>query len=317
MSVRINSFGGPLTWVLRKHCSAFTSMIMFSFVSRKRANLTETFIDWFFRQDEPPLFQNVMIETVNRCNGKCEFCPANVKDEARLLKKMPDEVFYGIIAQLKDLDWKGKLFMCVNNEPFIDKRILDFSRHAKKELPDIEIAMITNGTLLTNEMMDEMIGIVDQITINDYSEHYRLSAIHKKIYKHVKSNDKFSSMKIVINRRYSKEILATRAGSAPNKPRKNVDVNIPCLFPFTDMIVFPDGKVGMCCNDCYEVTDFGNVTEQGLKAIWSGIKFRTIRESMIGGRKHPFCSECDVLDAGERENEIRTRMKAENIYEHN
>lgn len=306
MSIKINSFGGPFVWILRKHCSSFTSRVMLKFVANKYFGVTERYINWFMSRDEPPLFQNVMIETVNRCNGKCGFCPANTNDESRPLKKMPNEIYYAIIQQLKDLGFNGKLFMCVNNEPFIDNRIIDFSKYAKKEIPGIQIAMITNGTLLTPNSIDGLIGIVDQITINDYSERYALSDTHKTVYMHIKKNHlQFADMRVVINRRYTKEILATRAGAAPNKPKKNVEINIPCLYPFTDLVIFPDGKVGVCCNDCYEVTNFGNVNEQSLKDIWKGKEFFKIRECMKNGRNYPFCVECDVVDAGERENEIK------------
>lgn len=307
--VKINSFGGPLIWLLRKYRSTFTSRIMLKYVAGRYSDITEKYIEWFMRQKEPPLFFNVMIETVNRCNGKCEFCPANSRDEKRTYKKMTEECFYNIVAQLQGLNWHGKLFMCVNNEPFIDKRIIDFSKYVKEYLPEIQIVVISNGTLLTLKIMDELSGGVDQIVINDYSEKYRLSEKHKSIYKHVKKyRSRFSDMKITLNRRYTKEILATRAGSAPNKPKKNMNISIPCLYPFTDLIIFPDGKVGMCCNDCFEVTDFGNVNNQDLKAIWEGIEFTKVREAMIEGRNYLFCKECDVLDAGERENEIRRVM---------
>lgn len=310
MMIKINSYGGPLIWFLRKYKSAFTSRIMLKYVASRYSEITEKYIEWFMGQKEPPLFCNVMIETVNRCNGKCEFCPANSRDEIRPYKKMTEECFYNIVAQLQSLNWHGKLFMCVNNEPFIDKRIIDFSRYAKEHLPEIQIAMISNGTLLTPKTMDELCGIVDQIVINDYSEKYRLSKKHKTIYKHVKKyRNRFSDMKITLNRRYTKEILATRAGSAPNKPKKTMDISIPCLYPFTDLIIFPDGKVGICCNDCFEVTDFGNVNSQDPKAIWGGSKFMKVREAMIEGRNYSFCKECDVLDAGERENEIRRVMR--------
>lgn len=306
MSVKINSFGGPFVWLLRKHCSGLTSKIMLRFVSKYYSKNTDKFIKYFLEQDEPPIFHNVMVETINRCNGTCSFCPANKADETRPFKKMPEEMFYGIIAQLKELKWEGKLFLCVNNEPFVDNRILSFCRYAKERLPGVTTVLITNGTLLTEDIMDEMAGIVDQITINDYSEKYALSPMHRRVYRYIKRNKgRFGKMDITINRRYSKEILATRAGNAPNKPKKNVKVDCACLYPFTDMVIFPDGQVGMCCNDCREISKFGDISEEPLIDIWRNGKFKKLRLSMSGGvREHPFCKECDVLDAGEREKYI-------------
>ena len=307
MSIRINSFGGPIVWIFRKYCSSITSRIMLKYVANKYSPNTRKYIDWFMRQEEAPLFRNVVIETINRCNGKCEFCPANTRDETRVLKKMSVDMFESIVSQLEKMKWSGKMFMCANNEPFIDKRILMFSRLAKEKIRDVQIVIITNGTLLSIEKMDEMAGIVDQLIINDYSKKYSLSETHKKIYRYVKNNhERFKGMRVTINRRYSKEILATRAGMAPNKPKKNVNITAPCIYPFTDFVIFPDGEVGMCCNDCKEITDYGNVNVQSIKEIWCNAKFHALRKSMWGGdRSFPFCRECDVLDAGEREEYIQ------------
>lgn len=311
MSVKINSFGGPIVWFLRKYCSGFTSKIMLKAMAKKYSRISMEYIEWFLAQQEIPLFFNVMIETINRCNGKCEFCPANVDAEDRPLKRMESDTFYKIIEQLNLIGWSGKLFMCVNNEPFIDKRIIDFSKYAKEHIRGVQIAMITNGTMLTPDKLDAVVGVVDQITINDYSERYSLSDIHKNIYRHIKNNsDRFSNMKICINRRYAKEILATRAGLAPNKPKSNVNIRCTCLYPFTDLVIFPDGQVGMCCNDCKEVTHFGNIANDSIYNIWINEKFRKLRFLMQGGqRSHPFCQECDVIDAGERERYIRKFLK--------
>lgn len=264
-------------------------------------------MEWFVGQKELPIFVNCMIETLNRCNGTCEFCPANKNDEDRPLKKMTDEMFQGIIGQLRDMNWKGKLFLSINNEPFIDRRLLDFARYAKSRLPDSPIAAISNGTLLSVQKMDEMAEVIDELVLNDYSEKYVLSEPHRSIYRHIKAHkERFSKMNVIINRRYSKEILATRAGNAPNKPKKNNRIDAPCIYPFTDFLIFPDGMVGMCCNDCKEVSNFGDVKSNSIPEIWRNEKFHALRSAMLHGRStYPFCVECDVVDAGGREQQIR------------
>ena len=129
------------------------------------------------------------------------------------------------------------------------------------------------------------------------------------IYREVKKNEElFSAVDIIINRRYGKEILATRAGYAPNKPIKNNNVNTPCIYPFTDLVIFPDGKVGMCCNDCEENSNFGDVREESLTEIWYNEKFIELRNAMLVGRNYQFCKECDVVDAGGREEQIKTKI---------
>lgn len=311
MGIKINSFGGPLIWLLRKYNSAFTSKVMLTVASKFYSRSINEYIHMFMEQEISPIFQNVLIETINRCNGDCEFCPANKNAEIRPFKKMSDKMYSDIIRQLNEMNWHGNIFLCVNNEPFIDNRIISFARYAKDQIDGAKIMLISNGTLLNPSMLEELVGIVDNLVINDYSATYRLSERHRNLYQYVKKNrDKFSSISIIINRRYNKEILATRGGSAPNKQEKNNYINEPCIYPFLDMVIFPDGKVGLCCNDCYENTDFGDINANSLDEIWRNKKFTKIRESMQSGRKgHALCTKCDVVDAGGREKYIQSLLK--------
>lgn len=307
MGIKINSFGGVLVWILRKRYSNVTSKIMLSITAKRYNKVINQYITWFQKQSTVPLFSNVMIETLNRCNGKCSFCPANIRDEKREYAKMELEMYQNIIRELHSINWKGRLFLNVNNEPFVDVRIVKLAGIAKKELSGVEIVMISNGTLLNPQKVKELEGVVDELILNDYGYRYKLSDNIKEIYKAVKKNPKeYKDINIVINRRYSEEILATRAGSAPNKPYKNNKINESCIYPYTDLIIFPTGKVGLCCNDCYEVTEYGQVGEQTLIEIWQSDKFTHMRKAMMKGRSEwDFCQECDVVDAGGREAYIK------------
>lgn len=306
MSIKIQNFGGILMWEMRKHYSNITSRIAFPLVAYLRAPQINGFIEKFFMEKETPIFKFLMIETINRCNGRCAFCPANIKAEKREYQKMSNQLFTKIIDELVKINWTGTIFLQVNNEPLLDPRIMDFAKEIRQKKPDCRICMITNGTLLNIERVRNMIQLIDELIINDYSEKYQLSKNIADIYKYVKKNKrKFESIEIKINRRFNDEILATRAGNAPNKPKKNSHLVAPCIYPFTDFIVFPDGKVGMCCNDCLEITEFGNVNREGLLEIWNNDKFSMLRKAMKNGRNYySFCKECDVVDAGSREKVI-------------
>ena len=316
MSVKINSFGGPLIWILRKYCSNFTSSIALSLAAFFYNKEIKRYIRYFDEQKQTPVFVNCMIETLNRCNGSCAFCPANKEIETRPFKKMSDEMYYSIINQLSEMGWKGQLYLNVNNEPCIDIRILTFAKYAKEKLPDVSVELITNGTLLSIQKIYDMANVFDRITINDYSDKYALSKLHRSIYKEIKKNrEKFQNMEVVINRRYGQEILATRAGYAPNKKKKNNRVSAPCIYPFMDLVIFPDGKIGICCNDCKEISDFGNIEKNSLTEIWENEKYKVLREAMKTGdrRNYPFCIECDVVDAGEREKQIKRILNAKGV----
>lgn len=304
MPIKIRSFGGPVIWLLRKYYSNTTSRLALEFASRKSHKKVKAYIDLFNNYESVPIFKMVNIETVNRCNGTCAFCPANIKSEKRELKIMTQDLFEKIIMELKSLKWQGRVFLNVNNEPLIDKNIIERASFTKKQLGDkVTVSMFTNGKLLTIDKLVSLVGGVDELIINNYSESYRLNSKNTELYKYVKSNlPQFRSMNIIINRRYVHEILATRAGNAPNKKTRNNNVTTPCIYPYTDITIFPDGKVGLCCNDCYEVTTYGDINSQSLVDIWLSNGLREVRSHMKQGRLNvPFCVECDVMDSGFRE----------------
>ena len=70
--------------------------------------------------------QVVEIETINKCNSTCGFCPVNRFADPRPLQRMPELLFAKIIDDLAGLGFRGTLHLFSNNEPFLDKRIFGF-----------------------------------------------------------------------------------------------------------------------------------------------------------------------------------------------
>jgi radical SAM protein with 4Fe4S-binding SPASM domain len=72
-------------------------------------------------------------------------------------------------------------------------------------------------------------------------------------------------------------------------------------MPFTDVFIFPDGRMGICCCDNYEATTLADLNNETLKDAWNGVKYKKLREAISGGRQNwPFCKNCDFIDAGLR-----------------
>ena len=67
--------------------------------------------------DEKNLFNSIEIETINRCNNDCSFCPVNREKDIRSFAKMSDEIFYKIIDELHDMDYAKGINLFSNNEP--------------------------------------------------------------------------------------------------------------------------------------------------------------------------------------------------------
>ncbi|MBQ8592123.1 MAG: SPASM domain-containing protein [Lachnospiraceae bacterium] len=302
MPIRMTNFAGRFGWNMRKYFPklASESYLKLQFVTRGKKQ--QEYIKMFMESETVPYPNIVNLETINRCNSTCEFCTANKNAEKRPYCRMEDSLFYSVIDQLRDWGYKGHLTMYGNNEPWLDTRIVEFHKYARKQLPDAYIFMSTNGLLLTIDKVKSIVPYVNQLIINNYCLDMKLHDNIKEIYDYVKANpDEFKDVDILIQMRYLKEVLTNRAGSAPNKQATEKVITETCLMPYTDMWIMPDGRLGVCCCDNFEVTNLANLNETPLKDAWNSPKYQEFRKAVAKGRQnYPFCKHCDFIDAGLR-----------------
>ena len=296
--LRCNTYGGHIGWFLRKNFSKYTSYAYLQLQFFLRRKLYKKYINQFDEKVHLPCL--ISIETINRCNSTCSFCPANIHNDKRPFRKMDEQLFKKIIAELKALNYSGYLNLYVNNEPFMDTRIIDWYRYAKEELPLAKMLMYTNGTLMTKEKFIKIIPYIDKMVVNNYTENLSLHKNIEEIKNFVESNKEYWDKDISIQIRYIHEILTNRSGAAPNK-KELLENNEICIMPFTDFTIYPDGTVGLCCSDALEKTNLGNVSKETIYSIWIGKTYSTLRSKIAKGRSnYPFCKGCDFVDAGIR-----------------
>lgn len=302
MPVRMNNFMGSFGWWARKHFPNLASNAYLKLQFSRRRKTQDAYCAWFLSQEEAPMPHVVNIETINRCNSECEFCSANIHAERRPFMKMDENLYYSVIDQLADWGYKGHLTLYGNNEPFLDTRLVDFHKYAREKLPDSFIFCSTNGLMLTVKKVKELQPYINQLIINNYGLEMKLHENVQEVYDYIKSHpEEFKDLDVQIQMRYIKEVLTNRAGSSPNKQATEKVITEPCLLPFTDIWITPNGKVGLCCCDNFEVTDFGDLNTTPLKDIWNSEKMKEMRRQIAGGRQnYPFCKHCDFIDAGFR-----------------
>ena len=313
MPITINNFMGKFGWNARKYFPNLASFVYLKLQFVTRHKLQKQYCDFFLNEKEAPMPHVVNIETINRCNSTCSFCTANIHDEKRPLRKIDDALFYSIIDQLADWGYKGHLTLYGNNEPLLDTRLVEFHKYAREKLPDSFIFVSTNGLILTLDKVRELQPYVNQIIINNYSMEMKLHDNLQEIYDYIKSHpSEFEDLDIQIQMRYLKEVLTNRAGSAPNKKATEKVITETCLLPFTDVWIMPNGKVGLCCCDNFETTDFGDLTTTPLKDIWNSDKMQEMRKKIADGRQnYPFCKHCDFIDAGFRMEVVKNVLKGD------
>ncbi|WP_371363020.1 S-adenosyl-L-methionine-dependent 2-deoxy-scyllo-inosamine dehydrogenase [Sporomusa rhizae] len=243
-----------------------------------------------------PLFQTIEIETINRCNSTCSFCPVNKHADTRDFKVMDLELFVSIIKQLKELNYSGSIGLYSNNEPFLDERIVELARLAKEQLPDNHLYLYTNGTLLTLEKFTGIMKYLDRMYIDNYNDNLKLNLPTKVIHDYCQKNKVYLD-KVRIRLRKLHDVLSTRGGQAPNRKEEQITtLSCSCLLPFRQMVVRPDGKISLCCNDALGTMTLGDLTKEFIGDIWHGEKYCEIREKLAKGRYDiALCHGCDSL----------------------
>jgi radical SAM protein with 4Fe4S-binding SPASM domain len=207
---------------------------------------------------------------------------------------METELFLSIIHQLKQLNYSGQVALFSNNEPFLDSRISKFAEIARENLPDAYIHLYTNGSLLTLEKFLDIIKFLDRIIIDNYNDALELNEPVKIIYDYCIKNDSYKS-KIEIHLRKINEVLLTRGGQSPNNNKKET-LQIPCILPYKQIIVRPDGKISLCCNDALGKFTLGDLTQQSLIDIWNSDKYDVIRHKLRKSRAEiSLCKFCDTF----------------------
>lgn len=271
-------------------------------INKKERNYVNGLAKVLTMGKEFPMFDHVEIETYNRCNGLCSFCPVSVKNETRPEKKMSKALFIKIIKELSEINYAGKICLFSNNEPFLDSNIVEYHKIARQLLPNARFHLFTNGTLLTVEKFKEIIEYLDELIIDNYNQELQLNVSVKKIYEYCKNHEELMR-KVTISMRKQDEILTSRGGDAPNR-KEVVDVSKDrCVMPFYQLIIRPDGKVSLCCNDPLGKTTLGDINDSSICDIWYGDKHKSIAYSISKGRENfEQCKNCDTFN-------IATRMK--------
>lgn len=254
---------------------------------------------------------HIEIETVNRCNGICPFCPVNVNQPQRPYAKMSEELFRKIIDDLAKMNYSKGVALFSNNEPFLDERITEFQRYASEKLPNAVLWLFTNGKLLTFEKFIEILPYLDNFIIDNYNDKKELNSPElKKIYDYVQEHQELSK-RVLIYFRLQNEVLTSRGGQAPNK-QGTYDKFIAstlCTLPFKQLIIRPTGEVSLCCNDALGKYTLGDLRTQTISEVWNSEKHKAIcREMLANGRKNlMLCRNCDHFAVPEEEFTERQR----------
>lgn len=248
----------------------------------------------------------IEIETVNKCNNDCPFCPVNRHNDPRQLTYMPDKTILKIANELNIAKYSGLLALFSNNEPLIDKRIVDICSLYREKAPSAHIYLYTNGILLNYDLYIKLFEAgLDELIIDNYKDDLTLITPVQKLTEQINKSENsrlwlyLSKTKILLRKK--SEILTNRAGLSPNKNMNEFQYfkyynDSSCVLPFIQLVIRPDGGISKCCQDAYGKETLGNMNTNTIYEIWNGNKFAQLRMSLakFGRKSQKLCQKCDV-----------------------
>jgi len=267
----------------------------------------------------------IQLETVTKCNAKCEFCPQNeiFRDPAR----MPEATWKKIVDDTRGQGITYRPFL--TNEPFVDNRMPEIVRYIKDNDPTATVEFNTNGELVTEKMgadlleagVDIMRFSIDGLSRETY-EPSRLGINYDRVMERTQRflqlwdeggyRDKvFTELRMIEvpeNKHEIEaykdfwgpkcsEVLITQLYQWPWTGQQRGDVVLkPCLKVLDELFFYSNGNATICCWDVHERAVIGNVLEQSVQEIWESYAARCMRAVLDDGRRDlvHLCSRCNA-----------------------
>jgi len=274
-------------------------------------------------------YARVLLTLTGHCPNHCYFCPG------RSRKKKPqgfmtDELFYKVIADLKEMDYHSELhFYCIG-ESLLHKNLFHYIEYARQELPKAKLHLISNFILLNDEKidklldspLDELVNSIYALSHDDYRKICRSDNYEKAIINQTKFLKKFARRKplpfefrVYITefpenkhdfdfiKNYLSILPCDHAGRTEllDFPKTNIErerkviVNACCDFIFKALVIHVDGSASMCIPDPEANFVVGNVNNDSIATILDAPATRKLRRDLFRGRHElhkDYCSYC-------------------------
>lgn len=232
----------------------------------------------------------IEIEINSECNRKCSYCP-NAKQSRIEQGIMSIELFIKILVQLQSINFAGRISFSFYNEPLLARDLDNYASLVKEYLPKTNILLYTNGTLLTQNKIENLIKSgIDYfvVTKHENEENYLFDQVFMNLPETlVKNHIKYQS--------YQDIHLTNRGGLIPHLDKNFSKSNSPCPIPMHIMTITNKGTIVPCFEDFDQVHAMGNINENTIKEIWNSKKYSIFRKKLLLGLRKDFkvCSGCN------------------------
>ena len=125
------------------------------YIPSKSSKSNEVF--QFFPNTNIPLPSEFEISESGTCNRKCSFCPRSAKDFKDVKEFIPTNLIKKISLELQSYNFKGTIRFSGFVEPLLDKNIYNIINICKKNIPNSNIELVTNGDVLNKERLKKLL----------------------------------------------------------------------------------------------------------------------------------------------------------------
>lgn len=259
--------------------------------------------------------KRIEIELSNRCNSKCTYCPRNfgVGKEGfmslRLYKKIINEAEKHVDITLQ-LHRRGESLL---HPDFV--KMLDYIKGKFKE-----VQLATNAILLDVEKAEAIAETVTFLSFSiDLPEVYALKrgvdvyeVVEKNILDFLRINKKTKTQVSMVkdgsvkekDMQKFKELWIDKVdrvriyeehsvGGVYGATKAKREGRTPCVKPFTDMVIYRNGKVVRCNHD-WSNKPLGDLNENTIDEIWNNAEFEKIRREQLSLEfTEEICKKCN------------------------
>lgn len=248
----------------------------------------------------------VQVQTSNKCNAACTFCPYNHTEAKKKFEIMEWKIYKKIIDECSEHNVQQILPFFLN-EPLLNKELIRYINYAKEKNPNSAVKIFTNGSLLTNikskelldSKIDEVIFSFNGSTKEEYEsvmKPLKFDEIKEKITNFIRLKGKNKKPAIAIHmlklglsdsslnkiRDYWNNIGVTvhflkyenRAGNVQDYNIANSTSvrKVPCDRLLNQIYIMVNGDVVLCCADWKNEVILGNIRNQSVYSIWNDKK---------------------------------------------
>jgi len=189
----------------------------------------------------------------NICNLADEHKRCPLSDPVMSKKTtLPTKVILETLEIAKKYDFRGCVGFHWYNEPTLDPRLSYLLKTTKEYLPHCTTFITTNGTLLTRQLVNDLIDLgLDWAMVSIYS----------------KAEDERLRREGIFKAPINITGKMQRLDGRLNLYGRDLKKHKPCYAPLYELMITHDAKLGLCCFDWKQSETFGSLLDNNIEEL--------------------------------------------------